>query len=314
MTSSSPRIGFMGTPEFAVEILSSLVKARYSIVAVYTQPPRPLGRGYKVIPSPVQVYAEKHHLRIFSPESLKTEEAQKQWQDLKLDVVVVAAYGLILPKAILDAPQKGALNVHASLLPRWRGASPIQRAILEGDEETGVTIMKMDAGLDTGDILLMKKMPIGKDMTTPILLKKLSKLGAGALLEALPAYLEGKLHPIPQPETGVTYAQKLEKREGLLNWALPATFLDRQIRALNPWPGTWFDVGKDRIKVLEATVIPGSFSEPPGTIIDNHMTIVCKEDALRPTRVQKVGKAPMATSEFLRGYKFPSKQLAHDSV
>ena len=314
MGSSSPRIGFMGTPEFAVEILNSLLKAHYSIVAVYTQPPRPLGRGYKVIPSPVQRCAEEHHLPIFFPETLNTEKAQKQWQDLNLDVAIVAAYGLILPKAILDAPHKGALNVHASLLPRWRGAAPIQRAILEGDQETGVTIMKMDEGLDTGDILLMKKIALGKKMTTLLLLKKLSKLGAKALLEVLPSYLEGKLHPVPQPKEGITYAKKLEKKEGVLNWALPASFFNRQIRALNPWPGTWFDVGKDRIKILQAVVIPGSFSQPPGTIIDKHITIVCKEDALRPTLVQKIGKAPMTTDEFLRGYKFPSNQLFYDAV
>ena len=174
--------------------------------------------------------------------------------------------------------------------------------------------MKMDEGLDTGDILLMKKIALGKKMTTLLLLKKLSKLGAKALLEVLPSYLEGKLHPVPQPKEGITYAKKLEKKEGVLNWALPASFLNLQIRALNPWPGTWFDVGKDRIKILQAVVIPGSFSQPPGTIIDKHITIVCKEDALRPTLVQKIGKAPMTTDEFLRGYKFPSNQLFYDAV
>ncbi|MBX9787003.1 MAG: methionyl-tRNA formyltransferase [Alphaproteobacteria bacterium] len=309
-----PRIGFMGTPDFALKILQALFEASYSIVGVYTQPPRPVGRGYKVIPSPVQKFAEDHHLPVFCPKTLKTEEAQKEWQALNLDVAIVAAYGLILPKEILEAPKKGAINIHASLLPRWRGAAPIQRAILEGDTETGVTIMKMDVGLDTGDIISMKKMALSPEITTPLLFEKLAALGAEAILEVLPTYLKGKIKPVPQPEEGVTYAKKLEKLEGLLNWNLPASILDQQIRALNPWPGTWFDVGADRIKVLEAEIIAGSFSEPPGTIIDERLTIVCKEGALRPLKVQKIGKAPLSTDEFLRGYQFLSKHLPHDTI
>jgi methionyl-tRNA formyltransferase len=314
MAHNSPRIGFMGTPDFALKILQALLEASYSVVAVYTQPPRPVGRGYKVIPSPVQKFAEEHNLPVFCPETLKTEEAQKEWQALNLDVAIVAAYGLLLPKKVLEAPKRGALNVHASLLPRWRGAAPIQRAILEGDADTGVTIMKMDIGLDTGDVISMKKMALTPEMTTPLLFEKLATLGAEALLEVLPAYLEGKVKPIPQPTEGVSYAKKLEKAEGFLNWNLPASILDQQIRALNPWPGTWFDVGEDRIKVLEAEIIPGTFSEAPGTIIDERLTIVCQEGALRPLKVQKVGKAPLSTDEFLRGFQFPSKHLSHDPV
>lgn len=309
-----PRIGFMGTPDFSLKTLQALLEASYSIVGVYTQPPRPVGRGYKVIPSPVQKFAEDLHLPIFCPKTLKTEEAQEEWKALNLDVAIVAAYGLILPKEILEAPKKGALNVHASLLPRWRGAAPIQRAILEGDKETGVTIMKMDVGLDTGDIVSMKKMALTPEMTTPLLFEKLAILGAEALLEILPIYLEGKVKSVPQPKEGVTYAKKLEKSEGLLNWNLPAFVLDQQIRALNPWPGTWFDVGADRIKVLEAEIIAGSFSEPPGTIIDDNLTIICKEGALRPLKVQKIGKTPLPTSEFLRGYQFLSKHLPHVTI
>lgn len=314
MAHNSPRIGFMGTPDFALKILQALLEASYSVVAVYTQPPRPVGRGYKVIPSPVQKFAEEHNLPVFCPATLKTEEAKKEWQALNLDVAIVAAYGLLLPKEILGAPKRGAINVHASLLPRWRGAAPIQRAILEGDADTGVTIMKMDIGLDTGDIISMKKMALTPEMTTPLLFEKLATLGAEALLEVLPAYLEGKVKPIPQPTEGVSYAKKLEKSEGHLNWNLSASALDQQIRALNPWPGTWFDVGEDRIKVLEAEIIPGTFSEAPGTIIDERLTIVCQEGALRPLKVQKVGKAPLSTDEFLRGFQFPSKHLSHDPV
>lgn len=309
-----PRIGFMGTPDFALKILQVLFEKSYSIVGVYTQPPRPVGRGYKVIPSPVQKFAEDHHLPVFCPKTLKTREAQEEWQALNLDVAIVAAYGLILPKEILEAPKKGALNVHASLLPRWRGAAPIQRALLEGDKETGVTIMKMDVGLDTGDIVSMKKMALTPEMTTPFLFEKLAILGAEALLEVLPTYLEGKVKPVPQPKEGVTYAKKLEKSEGLLNWNLPASVLDQQIRALNPWPGTWFEVGADRIKVLEAEIIAGSFSEAPGTIIDERLTIICKEGALRPLKVQKIGKAPLSTDDFLRGYQFLSKHLPYDTI
>mgnify|MGYP000709285092 CR=1 FL=1 len=309
MTPQTTRLAFMGTPDFAVHILASLLKANYQIVAVYTQPPRPMGRGYKLTPSPVQRLAHSHNIPVFTPLSLKTEEAQTQWKELNLDVAIVAAYGLILPKAILEALRWGALNVHASLLPRWRGAAPIQRAILAGDTETGVTIMKMDVGLDTGDILLMKKVPIEPTTTTPFLQNILSHLGAEAMLETLPLYLSGELHPSSQPQEGMTYAQKIGKEEGLLDWHLPAVFLERKVRALNPWPGTWFETGKDRIKILKAEVIAGSFAQPPGTLLDNQLTIVCGEGALRPLWVQKVGKSPLPADQFLRGYEFPSRHL-----
>jgi methionyl-tRNA formyltransferase len=314
MNAQKTRIAFMGTPDFAAHILQALLEAPYDIVAVYTQPPRPVGRGYKVTPSPVQKIAEAHKIPVFTPTSLKTEEAQTAWQSLNLDIAVVAAYGLILPKAILEAPRWGCVNVHASLLPRWRGAAPIQRALLSHDVETGVTIMKMDEGLDTGDMLLIEKTPITKETTASQLHETLAHLGAEALLSALPLYLSGKLQPIPQPQEGVTYAEKLSKEEGCLDWALPASVLERKIRALNPWPGTWFTIGQDRIKVLEAQVVPLSLSQAPGTILDTHLTIACGEDALRPLLVQKMGKSPLPVDDFLRGYDLPSKPLSHGTL
>jgi len=314
MKSQIQRMAFMGTPSFAVDILKALLAAHYQVVAVYTQPPRPVGRGYKVTPSPVHDLATTHKIPVITPETLKTEDVQRQWKALNLDVAIVAAYGLILPKAILEAPQFGCINVHASLLPRWRGAAPLQRAILAGDTETGVTIMKMDTGLDTGDILLTKKVPLDDTMTTPRLHDILAHLGAEALLRALPLYLTNKLQPTPQPQEGVTYAEKLEKGDGILDWRLPASLLERKVRALNPWPGTWFDIGKDRIKVLKAEVISGHFPAPPGTILDDQLTIVCGEGALRPLWVQKVGKSPLSADAFLRGYELPSKQLVHASL
>lgn len=311
MTPQKIRIAFMGTPDFAVQILKSLLMTPYEIAAVYTQPPRPVGRGYKVRPSPVHELAQSHKIPVFTPQSLKTEEAQAQWKALNLDLAVVAAYGLILPKAILDAPRWGCVNIHASLLPRWRGAAPIQRAILSGDTQTGITIMKMDEGLDTGDVLLCQETPISDAMTTLRLHEVLSHLGAELLLKALPLYLSETLQPIPQSQQGITYAEKLSKTEGQLDWRLPAAVLERKIRALNPWPGTWFDVGADRIKVLEARIVPLSSPQPPGTILDDQFTIACGEQALQLLLVQKVGRSPLPVDEFLRGYELPSKHLSY---
>ena len=314
MNVQKTRIAFMGTPEFAAHILQSLLKNSYEVVAVYTQPPRPVGRGYKVTPSPVQKIAQAHKIPVFTPSSLKTEEAQTQWQSLNLDIAIVAAYGLILPKAILEAPRWGCVNVHASLLPRWRGAAPIQRAILSGDTETGVTIMRMDEGLDTGDILLMKRTPISNTMTASKLHQILAHLGAESLLSALPLYLSGELQSYPQPQEGITYAEKLSKTEGRLDWTLSASLLERKIRALNPWPGTWFEIGEDRIKVLEALVVPLASPYPPGTIVDDQLTIACGEQALRLLLVQKVGKSPLHVDDFLRGYELPSRYLSYASL
>lgn len=313
MTSSSLRIAFMGTPDFSATILKALLEASYPIVAVYTQPPRQSGRGYKLTPSPVQDLAVAHTIPVFSPSSLKTEETQKEWQSLNLDIAIVAAYGLLLPSAILKAPRLGCINVHASLLPRWRGAAPIQRAILAGDKETGITLMKMDKGLDTGDVIALEQIPIDSSMTTPRLLEILTSLGADLLLKTLPLYLSGKIQPIPQPQEGVTYASKLTKEEGLLDWVLPAPLLERKVRALNPWPGTWFEVGQDRIKVLEAVALPGDKTHSPGMILDNKLSIACGEGIFRPLRVQKVGKSALSVAEFLRGYELPPI-LPHASI
>ncbi len=309
----NPRIAFMGTPDFAAHILKALLSQPYHLVAVYTQPPRPVGRGYKLRPSPVHALAEQHSLPVFTPSSLKSEEEQAHWKTLDLDVAIVAAYGLILPQAILEAPRKGCLNIHASLLPRWRGAAPIQRAILAGDKETGITLMKMDVGLDTGDMLYTEKVSLDDHMTMPHLLDLLTKAGIQTLLKALPLYLDGKLESIPQPQEGVTYADKLAKEEGLLDWTASASFLERKVRALNPWPGTWFEVAHDRIKVLEAIALPLSYSTPPGTILDNQLTIACGEGTLRPLRLQKIGKSPLPTAEFLRGYTLPPC-LSHETL
>jgi methionyl-tRNA formyltransferase len=314
MISQTTRVAFMGTPDFSVHILKSLLNAHYQVVAVYTQPPRPVGRGYKVTPSPVHKFATERHIPVFTPESLKTEDAQTQWKALDLDVAIVVAYGLLLPKVIIDTPRWGCLNVHPSLLPRWRGAAPLQRTILAGDHETGVTIMKLDEGFDTGGVLLTKKIPLTDTITTSQLSNTLAQLGAEALLEALPPYLEGQLHPTPQPSNGVVYAEKLKKEEGLLDWRLPASLLGRKVRALNPWPGTWFDVGEDQIKVLEAEVLPLPSPCPPGTLLDDQFTIACGEGALRLLYVQKVGKSCLSAEEFLRGYDLPPLLVSNETI
>lgn len=224
MHPQTTRLAFMGTPSFAVHILNSLLKAQYQVIAVYTQPPRPGGRGYKVQPSAVHEFAMEHNLSVFTPESLKAEDVQHQWRALNIDVAVVAAYGLILPKAILEAPRRGVINVHASLLPRWRGAAPIQRTILAGDTESGVTIMKMDAGLDTGDILLIKKTTLDHSTTSLSLQDALAHLGSEALIEALPLYLSDKMSPIPQSKEGITYAEKLKKQKAFWIGGYPLLF------------------------------------------------------------------------------------------
>ncbi|MCC9621479.1 methionyl-tRNA formyltransferase [Thalassospira sp. MA62] len=294
------RIAFMGTPDFARVALQELVASDHEIVCVYSQPPRPAGRGHKEKPSPVHAWAEDHRIEVRTPVSLKTPEAQQEFADLDLDVAVVAAYGLILPQAILDAPKYGCLNIHASLLPRWRGAAPIQRAILAGDEKTGVTIMQMDAGLDTGDMLLMRDIPITPDTYATALHDNLAILGGDMIVEALTKLPTGELRPTPQPEVGVTYAAKLHRSEAKLDFNEDAVALERKIRAFTPWPGAYFELGKERIKVQAADVIEQS--GPVGEILDDTLTIGCGENALRPTRIQRPGKAAMDTEVVLRGY------------
>jgi len=291
----------MGTPDFAVPVLDALVAAGHEIAAVYSQPPRPTGRGHKTQPSPVQARAEALGIAVRHPVSLKPEEEKAAFAALDLDAAVVFAYGLILPRAILDAPRLGCLNVHGSLLPRWRGAAPIQRALLAGDAETGITIMQMDAGLDTGAMLLKGIVPIGPSATAQSLFNALTALGARLILPALDGVAAGTLKPEPQPEAGVTYAAKLTREEGVLDFRQDIATLDRKIRALNPWPGVWFEYQGERIKLLAASVEDGHGT--PGTVIDDDLGIACGTGVLRPTLLQRPGRGPVERRAFLNGTK-----------
>ena len=293
------RLAFMGTPDFAVPTLDALAAAGHEIGAVYTQPPRPAGRGKAPRPSPVQARAEALGLKVRSPISLRDEEAQSAFAALDLDAAIVAAYGLILPQPILNAPAQGCLNVHASLLPRWRGAAPIQRAIFAGDAETGVTIMQMEKGLDTGPMLLARSVPIGaKDAGA--LTSELAALGAEMMAEVLADF--AAYPPRPQPD-GATYAAKIDKAESRLDFALPAEQVERQVRAFAPAPGAWFEHKGERIRILAADIILQT--QQYGTVLDDQLTIACGSDAIRPTRVQRAGKGAMPTADLLRGFLIP---------
>jgi len=298
------RVIFMGSPDFSVPILSGLIDAGHDIVCVYAQPPRPAGRGHKETPCPVHAVALEKNLTVRTPKSLKDSAEQKEFAELKADIAVVAAYGLILPKEILEAPRLGCVNVHASLLPRWRGAAPIHRAILASDSETGVTIMQMDEGLDTGAMLMAERVAITPETTAEMLHDKLAEMGATMITGALRELEAGNATPVPQPEDGVTYAKKLERGEGRLDWRKPALELERAVRAFHPWPGTWFELpGADknaRVKVLAAHVADGT-GQKPGTVIDDKLTVACGEGALRLDRLQREGKGAMSADEFLRG-------------
>jgi methionyl-tRNA formyltransferase len=292
------RLAFMGSPDFAVPALQALHAAGHEIAAVYTQPPGPAGRGQAVARCAVQAAAEQMGLPVHHPASLKRDPAaQEAFAALQLDTAVIAAYGLILPQAMLSAPVRGCLNIHASLLPRWRGAAPIQAAVLAGDAESGVTIMQMDAGLDTGPMLLRGTVPIGPRGTAAALHDALAALGATLILRAL---AEAPT-PEPQPADGVTYAAKLTRADGAMDWTHPADQLDRQVRALNPWPGTWCQFGGEVLKVLAAIPAPGTGT--PGTVLDDALTVACGSGALRLLRVQRAGRAPMDAAAFLRGHR-----------
>lgn len=291
------RVVFMGTPEFSVPVLDALVSAGHEIVAVYCQPPRPAGRGKKARAVPVQIRAEALGLPVRHPVSLRSTEAQAEFAALEPDVAVVVAYGLILPRAILEAPDYGCLNIHASLLPRWRGAAPIHRAIMSGDTETGVCILQMDAGLDTGPVLLREATPIGPGDTTGALHDRLAEIGARLIVQALdrlPA-----LQPAPQPEDGVTYAAKIDKAEAQVDWTRPAVEVDRLIRGLSPFPGAWTEIGGERVKLLASRLAEGQGA--PGTVLDDALTVACGEGAIRILRLQRAGKAPQDRDTFLRG-------------
>ncbi|WP_370157398.1 methionyl-tRNA formyltransferase [Salipiger bermudensis] len=295
------RVIFMGTPEFSVPVLDALVEAGHEIAAVYCQPPRPAGRGQKDRPTPVHARAEALGLEVRHPVSLKSPDEQARFAALKADVAVVVAYGLILPQAILDAPAKGCLNIHASLLPRWRGAAPIHRAILSGDAQTGICIMQMEAGLDTGPVLLREATEIGAEETTGELHDRLSAMGAGLIVQAL-SQLDS-LTPEVQPEEGVTYAQKIDKAEAAVDWTRPAEEISRQIRGLAPFPGAWTLLGEHRIKLLGARVVDGQGA--PGTALDDSFTIACGTGAVQVTRAQRAGKGAQDSETFLRGMAIP---------
>jgi methionyl-tRNA formyltransferase len=297
------RIVFMGTPDFARAALAALVAAGHGLAAVYCQPPKPAGRGMAEQKSPVQRFAEEHGLAVRTPRRLRDPAAQVEFAALGADVGVVAAYGLILPAPILAAPRLGCINIHGSLLPRWRGAAPIQRALLAGDAETGITIMQMDEGLDTGPMLLKQAVPIAADETGASLHDKLAALGAAMIVDALARLEAGQLPATPQPAEGVTYAAKLTRDDGRLDWTKPAAVLERQVRALTPWPGAWFETGGERIKVLAAGL--GTGRGAPGAVIGPGLTIACGEGALRLTRVQRAGRGAMDDASFLRGATLP---------
>jgi methionyl-tRNA formyltransferase len=294
------RLAFMGTPDFAAASLAALIAAGHDIAAVYSQPARPAGRGHRPQPSPVQALAARRGLQVSTPATLKDEAEHRRFASLGLDAAVVVAYGLILPKAFLEAPRLGCLNVHASLLPRWRGASPIQHAILAGDRETGIAIMRMDEGLDTGPILLAESLTIGPAETGGSLHDRLASLGARLIAEALDRLAAGKLVPRPQPAEGACYAPKLTREDGRLDWRRPAEELARRVRALNPRPGAWCDAGHERLRVLAAEAIAGN--GPPGRLLDDRLTIACGNGALRLVEIQRPGRRAMGAEEFLRGY------------
>ncbi|MBD3658579.1 MULTISPECIES: methionyl-tRNA formyltransferase [Marinobacter] len=298
------RLVFAGTPDFAATALKALLDTRHEIVGVYTQPDRPAGRGRKLMPSPVKQVALDAGIPVFQPESLKTSEARDELQALQADVMIVAAYGLILPQAVLDIPRFGCLNIHASLLPRWRGAAPIQRAIAAGDQETGITIMQMDQGLDTGDMLLKRATPIATGDTGGSLHDRLAILGGAAIVDALDQLEEGKLQPVPQDDGLACYAHKLSKEEGHINWQLDATSIDRLVRAFNPWPGTFTDLGDQRIRIHGATAVDGTVEQPAGTVVRRErdgIDVACGQGILRITRLQLPGSRAQTVNDLING-------------
>lgn len=300
------RIIFAGTPDFAAKHLQALINSDHQVIAVLTQPDRPAGRGNKLTASPVKQLAVEHDIAVYQPATLKNEEHQKIIRDLNADIMIVVAYGLILPQAVLDMPKLGCLNVHGSLLPRWRGAAPIQRACWSGDHETGVTIMQMDAGLDTGDMLFKVICPITTDDTSASLYDKLAEIGPKALLETLAGIVSGQITPEKQDESLVTYAEKLSKQEAKLDWQLSASQLERDIRAFNPWPVSYFQINGEMVKVWQANVIPQNSHQTPGTILQANkdgIQIATAEGIINLTQLQPAGKKPMSAADLLNSRK-----------
>jgi methionyl-tRNA formyltransferase len=296
-------IVFMGTSDFAVPALRAILEAGHEVTAVYTQPPRAAGRGMALRPSPVQHAAEQAGLKVLTPERLKGPKEQERFRALRADVAVVVAYGLILPRAILDGTKHGAFNIHASLLPRWRGAAPINRAIMAGDTETGVSIMRINAGLDAGPVCLESRVPIGRDETAGELHDRLAVEGAHLMVDALAKLEAGSLDCRAQAGDGVTYAAKLEPDETRIDWNKSAPKVHAMIRGLSPFPGAWFEAElngrKERVRALRSTLV--EISGDPGAVLDDHLTVACGEGAVRLVEVQRAGKRPMAADEFLRG-------------
>ena len=297
------RLIFMGTPDFSVPTLLELVAHGHEIAAVYTRAARPAGRGMKVQVTPVEQEARRLGIPVFTPATLKTPEALETFRSHNIDAAVVVAYGMILPQSILDAPKLGCFNLHASLLPRWRGAAPINRAIMAGDDETGVMVMKMDVGLDTGDVAMAERMMITDDMTAADVHDALARLGGDLMVRAMGALERGMLQLTKQSEDGVTYAAKIEKAEARIDWHKPARTVLRHIHGLSPFPGAWCEMGLEgeqvRVKILRCAMLDRSGA--PGDVLDEHLTIACKEGAIRILDLQRAGKAPMKAEEFLRG-------------
>jgi methionyl-tRNA formyltransferase len=293
------RIVFFGTPAFAVPTLSEIVGHGHEVAAVYTQPPRAAGRGMAERKSPVHEIAERLSIPVFAPPSLKPPDEATRFGALQPDVGVLVAYGQILPRAFLEAPPNGCLNLHGSLLPRWRGAAPVARAIMAGDAETGVMVMRMEAGLDTGPVAMSERVPIGADTTAGELSESLATLGADLMVRALAALSRRVLTFTPQAEEGATYAKKIDKNETRIDWSKPAKDMHNHIRGLSPDPGAWFEIGGDRVKALRSTLAPGRGE--PGTVLDGNLTIACGDGAVRLLNLQRAGKGPLAAADFLRG-------------
>jgi methionyl-tRNA formyltransferase len=296
------RLAFMGTPDFAVPTLAELIAQGHTIAAVYSQPPRPRGRGMETQPGPVHAFAQSHGLQVRTPLSLKGADEQAAFAALDLDAAIVVAYGLLLPKAILDAPRLGCFNLHGSLLPRWRGAAPIQRAVMAGDAETGVMVMRMEEGLDTGPVLMAETVAVGRK-TAGELTEDLSRLGADLMARALGALERGGIEPVAQAEEGVTYARKIAKEEARIDWSGSARAIDCQVRGLSPFPGAWTDINGERVKVLYAQPVDGSGR--PGVTLDDALTVACGEGALKLVKVQRAGARAMEAGDLLKGFAVP---------
>jgi methionyl-tRNA formyltransferase len=295
------KIIFMGTSDFAVPTLEALYKSKHELVAVVSRPPAEAGRGQKITLSPVQKYAEDLGLKTLYPKSLRKEDVQKEIKDLGADIIVVAAYGNVLPKEVLEICKYGCLNVHPSLLPRWRGAAPVERTILAGDKTTAVCIMQIDEGLDTGDILMQQNLDVENNQTSESLRKITAEIGAKLILSTLENL--SSLTPQKQKAEGITYADKLQKEEGKINWHDPVEVIDRKIRAFYPWPASYFEYKGEQIKIIEASCIAKDVSEKPGTVVDDQMTIACKNGVVQPKILQRSGKRAMSLKEFVNGFK-----------